>query len=83
MLGILGAIIFGFLFYRARDLFVIIATAYNGAVQVIYGIGLFHAVQAIGLGQQNFPAVAAIVVLGSLGFIIQYTMFKDRRKYAI
>ena len=38
LLGILGAVILGFLFYRARDLFVIIATAYNGAVQVIYGI---------------------------------------------
>jgi len=71
------------LFYLARDLFVIIATAYNGAVQVIYGIGLFQAARAIGLGQQNLPAVAAIVVLGSLGFVIQYTMFKGRRKYAM
>jgi len=83
LLGVLGAVIFGLLFYRARDLFVIIATAYNGAVQVIYGIGLFQAARAIGFGQQNFPAVAAIVVLGSLGFVIQYTMFKGRRKYAM
>jgi Domain of unknown function (DUF4203) len=83
LLSILGAVVLGLLFYRARDLFVIIATAYNGAVQVIYGIGLFQAARAIELGPQNFPAVAAIVVLGSLGFIIQYTMFKGRRKYAI
>jgi hypothetical protein len=83
LLGILGAVILGFLFFRARDLFVIVATAYNGAVQVIYGLGLFHAAQAIGLGRRNFLAVAAILVLGSLGFLTQYTMFKDRRTYSL
>ena len=81
--GILGAFIFGFLFYRARDLFVIIATAYNGAVQVVYGLGLFTAAGAIVLGQHTFLAVAAILVLGSLGFITQYSMFKGRRKYVM
>ena len=83
LLGIMGGVILGFLFFRARDLFVIVATAYNGAVQVIYGLGLFQASLAIGLGQSNFLAMVAILVLGSLGFIAQYTMFKDRRKYAI
>ncbi len=61
----------------------ILATAYNGAIQVIYGLGLFHAAQAFRIGQRDLLAVVAIVVLGSLGFITQYTMFKDRRKYAI
>ena len=69
LLGILGAIILGFLFYRARDLFVIITTAYNGAVQVVYGLGLFRAVQAIGLGQQNFCGSCGHNGPGSLGFL--------------
>jgi hypothetical protein len=82
LIGFLGAMILGFLFYRARDLFVIVATAYNGAAQVIYGLGLVHGALAIGLGQANFLAVVAIVILGSLGFAAQYTMFKDQRKYS-
>jgi hypothetical protein len=81
--GILGALCLGFLFYRARDLFVILATAYNGAVQVVYGLGLFHAAQATRFGQWNFLPIVAIVVLGSLGFATQYVMFKNRRKYAM
>ena len=83
LLGILGALVLGFLFYRARDLFVMVATAYNGAAQVIYGLGLVHAALAIGIGRANFLAVVAIVILGSLGFTAQYTMFKDQRKYSI
>jgi hypothetical protein len=83
LLGLLGAVILGFLFFRARDLFVIVATAYNGAVQVVYGLGLFHAALAIGLGRSNFLAVAAILILGSLGFAVQYSMFKDQRRYSV
>jgi hypothetical protein len=83
LLGMLGALILGFLFYRARDLFVMVATAYNGAAQVIYGLGLVHAALAIGVGRANFLAVVAIVILGSLGFAAQYAMFKDQRKYSI
>jgi hypothetical protein len=83
LMGITGAVILGLLFFRARDLLVMVATAYNGAVQVIYGLGLFHAALILGPGGRNFLAMAAILVLGSLGFIIQYSMFKDRRKYAM
>ena len=83
LLGLLGAVVLGFLFYRARDLFVMVATAYNGAAQVIYGLGLVHAALAIGVGRANFLAVIAIVILGSLGFAAQYAMFKDQRKYSI
>ena len=81
-LGFLGAIILGFLFFRARDLFVMVATAYNGAVQLVYGLGLFHAALAIGQGRANSLAVLAIVILGSLGFAVQYGMFKDQRRYS-
>jgi hypothetical protein len=67
----------------ALNLFVMVATAYNGAAQVIYGLGLVHAALAIGVGRANFLAVVAIVILGSLGFAAQYAMFKDQRKYSI
>lgn len=83
LLGLLGAVILGFLFYRTRDLFVMVATAYNGAVQVVYGLGLFHAAFALGLGRANFLAMVAIALLGSLGFFMQYSMFKDQRKYSV
>jgi hypothetical protein len=83
LFGILGALGLGYLFYRARDLFVILATAYNGAVQVVYGLGLFHPSQAVGFAHWNFWPIIAIVVLGSLGFTVQYVMFKNRLKYAM
>jgi len=82
LLGFLGAVILGFLFYRARDLFVMLLTAYNGAVEMVFGLGLLHSALAIRVGQANFLAVLAIVVLGSLGFATQYAMFKDQRKYS-
>ena len=48
LLGILGAALVGFLFYGARDLFVMLATAFNGAVQLVYGLGLIFPVLAFG-----------------------------------
>lgn len=82
-LGLVGAVILGLLFFRARDLFVMVATAFNGAVQTVYGLGLFHGALAIGLGQSNFLAVAAIFILGALGFAVQYGMFKGQRQYSV
>jgi len=82
LLGILGAALVGFLFYGARDLFVMLATAFNGAVQLVYGLGLIFPVLAFGGGRSNFLAVFAMVVLGGFGFAVQYGMFKDRRTYS-
>jgi len=72
----------GYLFFSSRDLFVMLATAFNGAVQVIYGLGLLIPALAFGLGRGNFMAVAAILALGAFGFAVQYGMFKDRRTYS-
>jgi hypothetical protein len=82
-LGFLGAAVLGLLFYRARDLFVMAATAFNGAVQVVYGLGLFHGALAIGHGRANALALLAMVILGSVGFAIQYGMFKEERRYSV
>jgi len=39
LMGVLGAALVGFLFYGVRDLFVMLATAFSGAVQAVYGLG--------------------------------------------
>jgi hypothetical protein len=82
LLGVLGAVVVGLMFYRARDLFVMLATAFNGAVQVIYGLGLLLPSLAFGGGRPNFLAVVAMAVLGGFGFAVQYGMFRERRTYS-
>jgi hypothetical protein len=82
LLGCLGAAVLGFLFYGAKDLFVMLATAFNGAVQAVYGLGLLLPALTFGGGRANFLAVVAMVVLGGFGFAVQYGMFKDRRTYS-
>ena len=60
-----------------------LATAFNGAVQVVYGLNLvFPPVLALWSGRANLLAVAAMLVLGGFGFAVQYGMFKDRRTYS-
>jgi len=82
LMGVLGAAIVGFLFYGVRDLFVMLATAFSGATQVIYGLGLLLPALTLGGGRANFLAIVAIMVLGGIGFATQYGMFKDRRTYS-
>ena len=82
LMGALGAALVGFLFYGARDFFVMLATAFNGAVQVVYGLGLLLPGLAFGGGRANFLAIVAMLVLGGAGFATQYGMFKDRRTYS-
>jgi hypothetical protein len=82
LVGFLGAAAAGFLFYRTRDFLVMLATAGNGAVQVVYGLGWLFPSLTFGRGQTNFLALVAIVVLGGCGFAVQYGMFKDRDTYS-
>jgi hypothetical protein len=81
-IGVLGAAALGFLFYHARDLIVMLATAFNGAVQVVYGLDLVFPALALWSGRAHFLSVAAMLVLGGFGFAVQYGMFKDRRTYS-
>ena len=57
LLGALGAIIIGVLFYQARDLFVMLTTALNGAVEVAFGIGWLFPALAFRRGASNFLAL--------------------------
>jgi hypothetical protein len=82
LMGVLGAAVVGFLFYGVRDLFVMLATAFSGAMQVVYGLGLLLPALAFGGGRANFLAIVAMMVLGGVGFATQYGMFKDRSTYS-
>jgi len=82
LMGALGAAVVGFLFYGVRDLVVMLATAFSGATQVVYGLGLLQPALTLGGGQPNFLALVAIMVLGGVGFVTQYGMFKDQRTYS-
>jgi hypothetical protein len=82
LMGVLGAALVGFLFYGARDLFVMLATAFSGATQVVYGLGLLLPALAFGGGRANFLAVVVMLGLGGFGFATQYGRFKDRRTYS-
>jgi hypothetical protein len=82
ILGALGAIIIGALFYQARDLFVMLTTALNGAVEVAFGLGWLFPALAFRRGASNILALVVIVVLGAMGLAVQYGMFKERRTYS-
>jgi len=85
LVGVVGAVVLGILFYQIRDLLVMLTTALNGAVEAAFGIGwiipalAFRRGAAGGLGGLM---VIAIVVLGAIGFAVQYGMDKDRRTYS-
>jgi len=80
--GILGALILGLLFYHLRDLLVMVTTALNGAVEVVFGVGWLIPAVAGRRGLSGWPGVAAIVVLAAVGFAVQYRLFKDCLTYS-
>jgi hypothetical protein len=82
LLGVLGAASVGFLFYHVRDLFVMLTTAFNGAVLVVLGLSWYIPALAFGTGRANFLDLVIMVVLGGFGFAVQYGMFKERRTYS-
>jgi len=81
LLGIIGGVSLGFFFYSARDLFVMLTTAFNGAFEVVFGLGWLVPAFAFRRGPGGWLAVTAIVVLGAVGFAVQYGMFKDHKLY--
>jgi hypothetical protein len=82
LLGLLGAVVLGFLFLKLRDLFVMIATALNGAALLVLGLSVYIPVMAFRGGGGNILDIVIMVVLGAFGFSVQYGMFKDRRTYS-
>jgi hypothetical protein len=81
LLGVIGAMVVGLLFYHLRDLFVMLTSAFNGAALVVLGLGWYIPALAFG-GRANISDIVIMVVLGAFGFAVQYGMFKDRRTYS-
>jgi hypothetical protein len=81
LLGVMGAVAVGLLFYHVRDLFVMLTTAFNGSALVVLGLSWYIPAMAFG-GRANLPDIVMMVVLGAFGFAVQYGMFKDRRTYS-
>ena len=82
LLGLMGAVAVALLFYHLRDLFVMLATAFNGAVLTVLGLSMYVPALVFSGGRANYLSLATIVVLGGFGFAVQYGMFKDRRTYS-
>jgi hypothetical protein len=82
LIGLTGAVAVGFLFYSVRDLFVMLVTAFNGAVLVVLGLSMYVPALVLRGGQANYLDLATTVVLGGFGFGVQYGVFKDRRTYS-
>jgi hypothetical protein len=82
LMGVMGAIIFGILFYFVKDLLVIVATAFNGAALTVFGLSGFFSVMAFGTGKPNILDLVVMVILGGLGFALQFSMFRTSRRYS-
>lgn len=93
-LAIIGAVVGGFLFYRFRDLAVILFTALNGAWMLVAG-----AAEVLGQGDlvtrtklalttdlsvsPSWFILIAFVVVGIVGVAVQYKLFGHRDAYSI
>ena len=75
LMGVLGATVVGFQFYRFDYLFVMLANSFNGAIQAVYGLGLFFPALALGGGRANWLAVVAMMGLGGVSFAVHYCIF--------
>jgi len=83
VLAVIVAGLMGFLFYQVRDFFVMLTTGFYGAVEIVYGAGYFIPILSLRHGSPNFFALAAVILLSSIGFLLQYHLFKDRQIYSI
>lgn len=82
LLGMLGAVFFGAMFYHLKDFFVILTTAIKGAAEVAFGLCWIIPGLEFRPGEASWATVAIIMLLGAAGSAVQYGMFKGRRTYS-
>lgn len=94
IMAIAGAVLFGLLFFRLRNLMVILLTAYNGAWMVVAAVAellgqedmITRTQRALnsdlGVFTPNWIIVIAVVVVGIIGVVVQYRMFGTRDTYS-
>jgi Domain of unknown function (DUF4203) len=80
VLGVLGAIVVGVLFFLAKDPMIMLATAFSGASYTIYGITRLF--PDLALRTNTGVATILVFVLGLVGFLVQYRLFSDRHLYS-
>jgi hypothetical protein len=78
IVGVVGAVIMAILFLLAIDPMIMFATAFSGASYAVYGLALLIPQ----LATNSVVMTVAVVVLGALGFLVQYRLFSERRLYA-
>lgn len=92
-LAIIGAVVGGFLFYRFRDIAVILFTALNGAWMLVVGaadiLNLDNLVTRTRMAattdlsvQPSWLIVIAFVVVGVIGIVVQFRLFGNRDTYS-
>jgi hypothetical protein len=80
IIAVVVAIAAAVLFAKLRKVGIMILTAANGASAAIYGLGLL--LPFLGLNSRpNIIATLVIIVLGVVGFFVQYSMHKAQDLY--
>lgn len=83
VIGIVVAVIFGFLFFSARDILVMVSTALGGAGLVLTGFAvLLPGLLGWLANSSNFITFILTIVLAAIGFGAQYRTMAGRNTYA-
>ncbi len=80
--GIVFAVLFGALYFRFRDLFVMVSTALTGASFVFYGIGNFIPWFEFLKDNGNWFTALLTLVLGVIGAAVQMAIFSGMTYYS-
>jgi hypothetical protein len=80
--GLALAVAFGFLYFRFRDLFVMVSTGLTGAALVLYGIGFFIPWFAFLKDQGNWFTFLLTLALGVFGALVQVQIFRGMTYYS-
>lgn len=82
LVGLALAVVFGALYFRYRDAFVMVSTGLSGAALVLYGIGYFIPWFSFLQNQGNWFTFLLTLVLGIFGAIVQLAIFSGMKYYA-
>jgi hypothetical protein len=78
IIAVVVAILAGFLFFAARKIAIMLITAFNGSVLILYGLALLIPTFDI-LRVGNQLSLLVVAVLGVVGFLVQFQLFGGDR----
>lgn len=83
VIGIVVAVVFGIMFFSARDILVMVATAFGGAGLALTGLAvLLPGLLGWLANSSNFITFILTIVLAAIGFGAQYRTMAGRNTYA-